>query len=195
MAIQHTLMISATRLKKDTAIGGSVSDDLIMPYILLAQDMHILPILGTDLDAKIKSEIQAGTLAGDYKTLVETYIQPALVQFSFVSLVPYLRLRFVNNAVVVMGATDQSSSASYEDLEPVMNTATNAAEFYRQRMIDYLTDKGTAAFPEYGSNNDAGELSATTNNYFAGINLEPTQPKSNSLKAFLQGADITIYGC
>ena len=166
-----------------------------MPYILLAQDMHILPILGTDLDTKLKSDIQGGTLTGDYKTLVETYLQPALVQYSFVSLVPYLRLRFVNNAVVVMGATDQSSSATYDDLRPLLDTAENAAEFYRQRMIDYLTDKGTAAFPEYGSNNDAGELSPTTNNYFAGINLEPTQPKSNSLKAFLQAADITIYGC
>ena len=193
MAIQHTLMISATRLKKDTAIGGSVDDNLIMPYILLAQDMHILPILGTDLDAKIKSEIQGGTLAGVYKTLVETYIQPALVQFSFVSLVPYLRLRFVNNAVVVMGATDQSSSASYEDLEPVMNTATDAAEFYRQRAIDYLRNN-TSSFPEYSSNTGA-DLDPTANNYFAGINLEPTTPMSNRLKSYLQGANITIYGC
>ena len=193
MAIQHTLYISATRLKKDSAIGGSVEDDLIMPYILLAQDMNILPILGTDLDAKLKADIQAGSLAGAYKTLVETYIQPALVQFSFVSLVPYLRLRFVNNAVVVMGATDQSSSASYEDLEPVMNTATDAAEFYRQRCIDYLRDN-TSSFPEYSSNSGS-DLDPTVNNYFAGINLEPTAPRNNRLKSFLQGADITIYGC
>ena len=142
MAIQHTLYISSDRLKKDSAIGGSVDSDLIMPYILLAQDMHILPILGTDLDTDLKTHIQGGTLGDNLnnKTLVETYIQPCLVQYSFVELVPYLRLRFVNNAVVVMGATDQSSSASYEDLKPVMDTATNAAEFYRQRMIDYLTN-------------------------------------------------------
>jgi len=193
MAIQHTLYISATRLKKDSAIGGSVEDDLIMPYILLAQDMNILPILGTDLDAKLKADIQGGSLTGAYKTLVETYIQPALVQFSFVSLVPYLRLRFVNNAVVVMGATDQSSSASYEDLEPVMNTATDAAEFYRQRAIDYLRDN-TSSFPEYSSNSGS-DLDPTVNNYFAGINLEPTATRSNRLTGFLQGADITVYGC
>ena len=193
MAIQHTLYISATRLKKDSAIGGSVEDDLIMPYILLAQDMNILPILGTDLDAKLKADIQAGSLAGAYKTLVETYIQPALVQFSFVSLVPYLRLRFVNNAVVVMGATDQSSSASYEDLEPVMNTATDAAEFYRQRAIDYLRNN-QSSFSEYTSNSGA-DLDPTVNNYFAGINLEPTATRSNRLTGFLQGADITVYGC
>ena len=193
MAIQHTLYISSTRLKKDSAIGGSVDDNLIMPYILLAQDMHILPILGTDLDAKLKAEIQAGSLAGVYKTLVETYLQPALVQFSFTQLIPYLRLRFVNNAVVVMGATDQSSSATYDDLKPVMDTATDAAEFYRQRMIDYLRNN-SSSYPEYTSNSGA-DLDPTTNNYFAGINLDPTTPRSNKVKNFLQGAGITIYGC
>ena len=193
MAIQHTLYISSTRLKKDSALSGSISDDLIMPYILLAQDMHILPILGTDLDAKLKSDIQAGSLTGVYKTLVETYLQPALVQYSFTQVLPYLRLRFVNSAVVVMGATDQSSSATYEDLEPVMHTATDAAEFYRQRMIDYLRNN-SSSFPEYTSNTGA-DLDPTTNNYFAGINLEPTAPRSNRVKNFLQGAGITIYGC
>tara|TARA_R100000700_G_scaffold743_2_gene1939 strand:+ start:1160 stop:1747 length:588 start_codon:yes stop_codon:yes gene_type:complete len=195
MAIQHTLYISSTRIKKDTALGGSVDDNLIMPYILLAQDMYILPILGTDLDAKLKSDIQGGSLTGDYKTLVEDYLQKALVQFAFAELLPFLRLRMVNNATVVMGATDQSSSASYDELRPLMDRAKDAAEFYRQRMIDYLRDKGTAAFPEYGSNNDAGELSATTRNYYSGMNLDINVPRSNKLKSLLQGAGITIYGC
>ena len=193
MAIQHTLYISSTRLKKDTALGGSVDDNLIMPYILLAQDMNILPILGTDLDAKLKTEIQAGTLANPYKTLVETYIQPALVQFAFSTLAPYLRLRFSNNSVVVMGATEQSSSATYDDIKPLMDTATDAAEFYRQRMIDYLRNN-SSSFPEYTSNSGA-DLNPTTNNYFAGIQLEPTTPMSNRLRSFLQGANITTYGC
>ena len=193
MAIQHTLYISSTRLKKDSALGGSVDDNLIMPYILLAQDMNILPILGTDLDAKLKTEIQAGTLANQYKTLVETYIQPALVQFAFSTLAPYLRLRFSNNSVVVMGATEQSSSATYDDIKPLMDTATDAAEFYRQRMIDYLRNN-SSSFPEYTSNSGS-DLNPTTNNYFAGIQLEPTTPMSNRLKSFLQGANITTYGC
>ena len=193
MAIQHTLYISATRLKKDTALGGSVDDNLIMPYILLAQDMQILPILGTDLDTKLKTEIQADTLANQYKTLVETYIQPALVQFAFSTLAPYLRLRFSNNSVVVMGATEQSSRATYDDIKPLMDTATDAAEFYRQRAIDYLRDN-TSSFPEYSSNTGA-DLDPTTRNYYAGINLDTNVPRNNRLKSFLQGADITIYGC
>ena len=193
MAIQHTLFISSTRLKKDTVLGGSVDDNLIMPYILLAQDMNILPVLGTDLYDKLKSDIQGGSLTGAYKTLVETYIQPALVQFAFSTLAPYLRLRFSNNSVVVMGATEQSSSASYDDIKPLMDTATDAAEFYRQRLIDYLRNN-SSSFSEYTSNSGA-DLDPTTRNYYAGINLDVNVPRSNRLKSFLQGADITIYGC
>ena len=193
MAIQHTLFISATRLKKDTALGGSVDDNLIMPYILLAQDMNILPVLGTDLYEKLKSDVQGGSLTGAYKTLVETYIQPALVQFAFSTLAPYLRLRFSNNSVVVMGATEQSSSATYDDIKPLMYTATDAAEFYRQRLIDYIRNN-QSSFPEFSTNSGA-DLDPTTNNYFAGINLDVNVPRSNRLKSFLQGADITIYGC
>ena len=192
MAIQHTLFISATRLKKDTALGGSVDDNLIMPYILLAQDMNILPVLGTDLYEAIKTKINGGTLTGDYKTLMETYIQPALVQFSFSQLAPYLRLRFVNNAVVVMGATEQSSSATYDDIKPLMDTATDAAEFYRQRMIDYLRNN-SSSFPEYTSNTGS-DLDPTTRNYYSGINLDEA-PISNRMKNFLQGANITTYDC
>ena len=193
MAIQHTLYISSTRIKKDTALGGSVDDNIIMPYILLAQDMFILPVLGTDLDAKLKSDIQGGSLSGAYKTLVETYIQPALVQFAFAELAPFLRLRFVNNSVVVMGDTDTGSSATYEDIKPLMDRAKAAAEFYRERLIDYIRNN-TSSFPEYSTNSGA-DLDPTVNNYFAGINLDVNVPRSNRLKGFLQGADITIYGC
>jgi len=193
MAIQHTLYISASRLKKDTALGESVDENLIMPYILLAQDMHILPIIGTELDNDLKSKIQAGTVSGNDETLLEKYIQPALVQYAFTQLVPFLRLRFVNNAVVIMGATEQSSSASYEDLKPVMDTATNAAEFYTQRLIDYLRNN-SALFPKYSSNSGA-DLSPTVNNYYSGLNLDTNLPPDNKLKSFLQGANITIYGC
>jgi hypothetical protein len=193
MAIQHTLYISSTRIKKDTALGGSVDDNIIMPYILLAQDMFILPVLGTDLDAKLKSDIQGGSLTGAYKTLVETYIQPCLVQASFAELAPFLRLRFVNNAIVIMGATDQSDSASYEDIKPLMDRAKDASEFYRQRLIDYIRNN-TSSFPEYSSNTGA-DLDPTTRNYYAGMNLDVNVPRSNRLKNFLQGADITIYGC
>ena len=190
MAIQHTLYISTDRLKKDTSLGGSVSNDLLFPYILIAQDRYILPILGTDLHNKLISDIQGSSLAGNYLTLLQTYIQPALVQFSYATVLPFLRLRMVNNAIVTMNS-EQGSSVSHSDLKPLINAAMDQGEFYRQRLIDYLTN---TTFAEYTSNSDPGDLSPTTANYYAGLNLD-VSPSNERMAALLRKAGVTIVDC
>ena len=188
MAIQHTLFISTDRLKKDTSLGGSVDDNLLFPYILMAQDRYILPILGTDLNNKLISDIQGSSLAGAYLTLLQTYVQPALVQFAFATVLPFLRLRMVNNSIVTMN-TEQGSSVSHQELKPLIAASIDQAEFYRERLIDYLRNN-TSSFSEYSSNTGA-DLAPTTQNYYAGLNLD-VAPVSNKVKAFIQGAGITI---
>ena len=188
MAIQHTLFISTDRLKKDSALGGSVDDNLLLPYILMAQDRYILPVLGTDLNAKLISDIQGSSLSGAYLTLLQTYIQPALVQFAFATVLPFLRLRMVNNSVVTM-SSEQGSSVSHEELKPLINASIDQAEFYRERLIDYIRNN-TSSLPEYQTNTGA-DLQPTAQNYYAGLNLD-VAPMSNKTKSFLQGADITI---
>tara|TARA_R100000664_G_scaffold889_1_gene2520 strand:- start:947 stop:1519 length:573 start_codon:yes stop_codon:yes gene_type:complete len=188
MAIQHTLFISTDRIKKDTALGGSVDDNLLLPYILMAQDRYILPVLGTDLNDKLISDIQGSSLSGAYLTLLQTYIQPALVQFAFATVLPFLRLRMVNNSIVTM-SSEQGSSVSHEELKPLINASIDQAEFYRERLIDYIRNN-TSSFPEYSSNTGA-DLTPTSQNYYAGLNLD-VAPMSNKTKSFLQGADITI---
>ena len=188
MAIQHTLFISTTRIKKDTALGGSVDDNLLLPYILMAQDRYILPMLGTDLTNKLISDIQGSSLTGNYLTLLQTYIQPALVQFSFSVVLPFLRLRFVNNSVVTMDS-EQGSSVSHEDLKPLISASMDQGEFLRERLIDYIQNN-TSSFSEYSSNTGS-DLQPTTQNYYAGLNLD-VAPVSNKVKSFIQGAGITI---
>ena len=190
MAIQHTLFISTDRLKRDSSLGGSVDDNLLLPYILMAQDRYILPVLGTDLTNKLISAIQGSSLSGNYLTLLQTYIQPALVQFSFSVVLPFLRLRMVNNSVVTM-SSEQGGTVSHDELKPLINASMDQGEFYRERLITYVTNN-TSNFPEYSTNQSSeGDLSPTTQNYYAGLNLD-TAPLSNKAKSFLQGADITI---
>ena len=190
MAIQHTLFISTDRLKKDSALGGSVDDNILLPYILMAQDRYILPVIGTDLNNKLVSDIQGSSLAGAYLTLLQTFIQPSLVQFAFATVLPFLRLRMVNNSIVTM-SSEQGSSVSHSDLKPLISASMDQAEFYRERLVDYLRGNLTS-FPEYSTNQSSqGDLSPTTQNYYAGLNLD-VAPMSNKMKNFIQGAGITI---
>jgi hypothetical protein len=179
--MSQALFVSANRLKRDTAIGGSVDDDLIRPYVYMAQQRWILPVLGTKLYDKLCAEVDAGTVSGVYETLLNDYIIPSTVQYAFVQLVPFLRLRFVNNAVVIMNS-EQSQAATYDDLKPLMDQALDMATFYRERLIDFINNN-TSDYPEYSSNTGA-DLSPTTSNYTQGLNLEYTYTDLR-YKAFL----------
>ena len=67
---------------------------------------------------------------------------------------------------------EQGNSATYEDIQPLIDGATDMAEFYRQRLIEYLQDN-TSSFPEYSSNTGS-DMSPTTRNYYSGINMDRT---------------------
>ena len=146
----YELFISPNRLKRDTALGGSVDDDLIAPYIWAAQMQHIYPVLGTALYDKMTADVGTGSVTGEYETLLETYIQPCLVQFAFATLIPFLRVRFVNNAIVVM-ESEQSSPADSEQIKSVVNKTEALASFLKERLIDRLI-YNTELYPEYRQN-------------------------------------------
>ena len=68
--MSDVLFIQREDLIRYTLIGGNVDTDKIIPHIKVAQDIHILPILGTKLYEKLQSDISGSTLAGHYSTLV-----------------------------------------------------------------------------------------------------------------------------
>jgi hypothetical protein len=188
MAVTHTLLISATTLKNNTTISESVDDNLIHPVILLAQDRYILPVLGTDLFEKLKTEVE-GTPAGEYLILLRDYVSKCLCQFTLATLYPQLRLRATKHSVVEMN-NEQGSSATHEDTQRLVDDALDMGQFYRKLMIDYVTDKGTAVFPEYGSNNDAGDLNPTTRNFYSGINMDQNVTDNLKIKSILSAMGV-----
>ena len=75
-------------IKAYTYLNGSIGDDYLRVAMLTAQDKWIRPYLGDSLDSYLKAQIQAGTLSGNYQTLVNTYIKPAFAWFTVVEYLP-----------------------------------------------------------------------------------------------------------
>lgn len=184
-----TLYISSTLLKRDTALGSTVDDNLLQPYIRIAQDRWILPALGTQLDDKIKTLIN-GTMAEPYTTLLEDYIQPCLVQLAFAEVAYVVRLRFANNSVTV-GSSEQGGSASMSDIKKVVEQSQEIGMYYRERMIEYL-QFNSGLFPEYSSNTGA-DVSPSQRNYFGGLNVYPTTTTDNQLKALATAIGVKYF--
>lgn len=175
------LYTSPTIVKRDTPLGSQVDDNLLYPYIRMAQDKEILPYLGTKLDEKLKADITADTLTGNYQTLLEDYIVHSLVQFTFAMIAPMIRVRFSNNSVTVV-SSEQGQAASTSDIKPIVDHARQMGEFYRERMIEHITHN-LENFPEYQTNTGE-DLHPTRNNYFEGLNLDRAT-YDNQTKAFL----------
>ena len=175
----HSLLLSAENFKLTMPVSQSCENTLISPIILQAQDKYIQPVLGTDLFEKLKTDIESNSLSGDYLTLVRDYILKCLCQYTYAMLLPQLRVRSVRHSVVQMD-NEQGASVSYDDIKPLISTAENMGEFYRERLIDYL-QHNSSLFPEYQTNNE-DQMSATTRNYYSGINMDKNYSDINIMK-------------
>lgn len=182
------LFISEDKLKKSTTINGNVDVELLRPYMKVAQDLHIWTKLGSRLYEKLQNDITAGTLAGNYETLVNEYIQDALVHWTLYEAIPFLGYKIMNKDIVRQ-TSETSTTAPLEEINFLRNTVLNTAEWYTERLIDYLCENNTL-FPEYNTNTGA-DVRPSKDNYNGGMNLERVdkyQGARITLRDFLDGS-------
>jgi|TARA_R100000479_G_scaffold141377_1_gene77125 hypothetical protein len=170
----YILFISENKLKDSTALGGNVDNEFILPYLKVAQKKYIETKLGTDLFVKLQSDISGSSLSGAYQTLVDDYIQDALVHWAFYECLPFLRVRVSNNGIGVK-TSENIESMSQEDMNSLREEIRNTAEFYTERLIDYIRHN-TSSYPEYNTNTGA-DISPSKSNYYSGMNLERATTK------------------
>ena len=179
----YVLFISESKLKDSTAVNLNVDVDILLPFVREAQKLYVETALGTDLTQKLKDEIIAGTLAGAYKTLVDDYIGDMLPGYSLYHALPFLRFK-VENGNIYSKTSETGNPLTTEEAQHLREEILNTASYYRERMIDYIRNN-TSSFPEYSTNSGA-DVSPSTENYYAGMNLDtPPQGTKLTLRNFL----------
>ena len=91
--MQNTLLISEAKVKAFTDINNNLDPSLIKSTIREAQIIHITRLLGTKLYDKIIDDVDAGTLTGNYKSLVDDYVQDSLLYWSYYESLESIYLR------------------------------------------------------------------------------------------------------
>tara|TARA_R110000751_G_scaffold67227_1_gene137224 strand:+ start:41 stop:601 length:561 start_codon:yes stop_codon:yes gene_type:complete len=184
----YVLFISEAKLKDSTAINLNVDVDLLLPYVRQAQKLYVETKLGTDLTQKLKDEITAGTLAGAYKTLVDDYIGDMLPNWAFFHAIPFLRFK-IENGNIYSKTSETGTALSTEEAQHLREEVRNTAEYYTERMIDYVCNN-TSSFPEY-STSSGSDVNPDRNAYYNGMNLErPNQQGTRlTLRNFLTAGD------
>jgi hypothetical protein len=163
-----SLFCNEDKLKSSTAINYNVDTAFLLPFLKIAQDKHMQVILGTDLYVRIETDIAAGTLTGVYKTLVDDYIQDSIIHYALIEALPFISFQ-IKNGSVTQKNSENGNAASKDDLNWLIQKERDTAEFYGQRIVDYLCEN-SSLFPEYTSNSGA-DLNPINNAYNIGIRI------------------------
>lgn len=161
----EALLITRDDLVRFTSVNGNVDTDKFIQYIKIAQDIHIQNYLGTELLNKIKADIIANDLSGNYLTLVETYIKPMLIHWAMVEYLPFAAYTIANKGVY-KHSSENAENVAKDEVDFLLEKERKIAQHYTQRFIDYMSFN-QQLFPEYNDNSN-GDMYPDTNNNFIG---------------------------
>jgi hypothetical protein len=161
----EALLITRDDLVRFTSVNGNVDTDKFIQYIKIAQDIHIQNYLGTELLNKIKADIIASTLTGDYQSLVEVYVKPMLIHWAMVEYLPFAAYTIANKGVY-KHSSENAENVAKDEVDFLLEKERKIAQHYTQRFIDYMSFN-QQLFPEYNDNSN-GDMYPDTNNNFIG---------------------------
>ena len=95
----EALLVTRQDLVKFTSLNGNVDTDNFIQYIKIAQDTDLQNFTGTKLLNKIKADIIANTLTGNYLTLTTTYLKPMLIHLAMKYYLPFAAYTISNKGV------------------------------------------------------------------------------------------------
>ena len=147
------LFISRTDLVKNSIIDGNVDTDKFIQYVKISQEIHIRNYLGSKLYDKISEDIVNGTLSGDYRSLVTDFLQPMLIHYAMVDYLPFAAYQ-VKNGGIFKHSSENSETASKEEVDYLVSKERDFAEYYTRRFVDYICFN-SSKFPEYTSNKES----------------------------------------
>jgi len=159
----EALLITRQDLVRYTTLNGNVDVDNFLQYIKIAQDTDLQNFTGTKLLNKIKADIVANTLTGNYLSLTTVYLKPMLIHLAMKYYLPFAAYT-ISNKGVYKHNSENSTTADKNEIDFLIEKETQIAQHYTQRFIDYIT-LNTSLFPEYSTNTNSDMFPDTNNNY------------------------------
>lgn len=164
-------LISEATMKKNSVVNNNVDGMYLLPAIDFAQDAGLQPIIGTKLYNKLMDLVEDGSIvqAPDYKYLLDEYITPYLVNKVTADIQIPLSFKLRNQGVVQQTDTN-TYVPSMKDIQYVIQNYENKANFYSNRMSDYLR-ANRSKYPEYCSVDSCADMPSNKDAYNTGIFL------------------------
>ena len=148
----QTFLISEAKIREFTDIDNNVDTALIKNGIRESQDIELQRVLGTLLYDRILSDVSTSSISGNYKTLLDDYIQDFLIYAAYYYILDSVYLRSRNNGLITPNGGENSDVATKQLYDMKRQSTKNKMEFYAQKLRDYLIEE-EALFPELTQSN------------------------------------------
>ncbi len=167
----RVFLISTATMKKNSVVNNNVDDMYLLPSIEIAQDAGLQPLLGTKLYNKLMDLVEDSSITGatEYKYLLDEYITPYLINKATADIIIPLSYKMRNQGVVQQ-TSEYTYSPSLKDTQYVIQNYENKANFYGNRLSDYLKANRNK-FPEYCSVDSSADMPSDSGAYKTGIYL------------------------
>jgi len=147
-----TFIISEAKLREFTDVNDNLDTAFIKNAVREAQDIHLQRIIGTVLYNKLLSDIDADSLAGAYKTLVDDYVQDFLLYAAYYECLLAIYVRPRNNGLLSSTGGENSESVTRDLYEVKRQSVENKMQYYAERLVNYIIEKQNS-LPELNENN------------------------------------------
>ena len=167
----RVLLISEKTLKENSVINNNVDGMYVLPAIEYSQDAGLQPIIGTKLYNRLMDMVEDGTIGNneDYKYLLDEYITPFLLNKVTAEIQIPLAFKLRNQGVVQQTG-ENTYVPSLKDMQYVTQNYENKANFYSNRLSDYLK-ANRSKYPEYCSVDSSADIPSNKDAYNTGIYL------------------------
>lgn len=149
----NVLFISESFVKDNTLLHENIDFKFIRPVIILSQDIHLQPKLGSTLYDQIKTQIIGSSLTAVNELLLTDYIQPMLLYWIQAEAPSAISYKFLNKGLMQQGS-ENSQTASLDEINFISQKYKDKAEWYTERLVAFLLENRDD-YPAY-TNPDQG---------------------------------------
>tara|TARA_R110000782_G_scaffold89547_1_gene172226 strand:- start:278 stop:865 length:588 start_codon:yes stop_codon:yes gene_type:complete len=166
--METVLLVSEQRMKQWTSLDSNIRIDVLTPSIIQAQDLYIQDTLGTPFYRRLKEGVQANDLTTNESAFLKDLVGPCLIQYSLYLLLPSLKYKMVEKGIL-NGTSEETQPTTLDEMKYLREGALDTAQFYNQRMLEYLIDN-PGMFALYNNPTPSDGMNPNKRNtYFSGL--------------------------
>jgi hypothetical protein len=137
MAVNEILFVSEEKLKAFTTINENVSPQLLIPYVLNAQNTYLVNLIGSTFQKDLALQVRTNTVTADNAYLLDEYIGPVVLNYALMMSLPFLKYKILNKSIL-SPKSESADSIDLDELKYLVTEVRNVADQYAMLLQKYL---------------------------------------------------------